>query len=159
MPPLPLRIAILECDTLSGGMKANYGNYTGLYSALLRAGADCLARPCLSSTSGLALYGFDVVGQQVYPSLADIDAVLLSGSRHNAFTDDEWIVKLVQFTRRVLEEQDRVRVVGVCFGHQIIGRALGAKIGRSPGGWEVSVTAVDLTKPGQELFGRPRLVC
>lgn len=32
------------------------------------------------------------------------------------------------------------------------------KVGRGPNGWECSVTAVDLTKRGQEIFGSTALV-
>lgn len=50
--------------------------------------------------------------------------------------------------------QDRVRVIGVCYGHQIVGRALGAKVAKSEGGaWEVSVCGVVPTEKGKELFG------
>ena len=42
----------------------------------------------------------------------------------------------------------------MCYGHQIVGRALGAKVARSEGGaWEVSVCQVNLTGKGKELFG------
>jgi len=51
-----------------------------------------------------------------------------------------------------------VRIVAACFGHQIVGRALGARVGRSEKGWETSVTAIDLTKRGQEIFGKTTLV-
>jgi len=50
-----------------------------------------------------------------------------------------------------------VRVIGVCFGHQIVGRAIGGVVKSSEEGWEASVTAVDLTKKGQEVFGRTGL--
>ena len=52
-----------------------------------------------------------------------------------------------------------MKVIGVCFGHQIVGRALGAKVDRSDKGWEASVTAIDLTKKGQEIFEKTALVC
>jgi GMP synthase-like glutamine amidotransferase len=54
--------------------------------------------------------------------------------------------------------QDRVRLIGVCFGHQIIGRALDQKVGRSDRGWEVSVTPMQLSAKGKELFGVEELV-
>ena len=76
----------------------------------------------------------------------------------NSFDDDIWILKLVDFTKKILFEQTRVRLVGVCFGHQIIGRALGQKVGRSEGGWEISVTPMQLTAKGKELFGLEEVV-
>ena len=76
---------------------------------------------------------------------------------HNSFDNDEWILKLVDFTKKVLA-QDRVRIIGVCFGHQILGRALDVKVGRSDKGWEASVCEVDLTEKGTELFGKKKLV-
>lgn len=76
----------------------------------------------------------------------------------NSFDDDIWILKLVDFVKKILFEQTRVRLIGVCFGHQIIGRALGQKVGRSEGGWEISVTPMQLTEKGRELFGVGELV-
>ena len=78
-------------------------------------------------------------------------------SGHNSFDNEVWIVKLVEFVKKVLA-QDRVRLIGICFGHQIIGRALEQKVGRSDRGWEVSVTPVQLTAKGKELFGVEELV-
>lgn len=48
-------------------------------------------------------------------------------------------------------------MIGVCFGHQIVGRAMGARLGRNARGWEASVTPMDLTKRGQEIFGQNTL--
>jgi GMP synthase-like glutamine amidotransferase len=78
------------------------------------------------------------------------------GIEHNSFDNDEWILKLVDFTKKVLS-QERVRLIGVCFGHQILGRALGIQTGRYIS-WEVSTCPVNLTAKGMELFGRDTLV-
>lgn len=60
---------------------------------------------------------------------------------------------MVDFVKEVLA-QDRVKIVGVCYGHQIVGRALGAKVASSESGaWEVSVCQVIQTEKGKELFG------
>jgi hypothetical protein len=156
MPSLPLRIAILECDTPLDNTRAKYGSYGGVFAALLNAGVEALETPPLSPLD-LKISTFDVVAKQEYPSLKDIDAILITGSRHNSFDNDPWILKLVAFTEDILKQR-RVRIIGVCFGHQIAGRALGAKVDRSDKGWEISVTAIDLTKKGQEIFGKTALV-
>lgn len=52
-----------------------------------------------------------------------------------------------------------VRVIGVCFGHQIVGRALKAEVGRNPQGWEAAVNDVELSPRGKEIFGVDKIVC
>lgn len=78
-------------------------------------------------------------------------------TEHNSYEDVPWINRLVEFTRKVIED-GRVRLVGICFGHQIVGRALGAKVGLSSKGWEIAVCNMDLTEQGKKLFGKDKLV-
>ena len=64
---------------------------------------------------------------------------------------------MVDFVRAA-HETSQIPIVGICFGHQIIARALNAKVARSPGGWEVSVSNIDLTEKGREIFGSSSIV-
>ena len=48
--------------------------------------------------------------------------------------------------------------MGLCFGHQIVARALGAEIVKSSLGWEVSVQTMHLSTKGKELFGKEEIV-
>jgi GMP synthase-like glutamine amidotransferase len=86
--------------------------------------------------------------------------MILSRTGYDSFAsgDNDWITRLVEYIRMLLQEQRRVRVLGVCFGHQIIGRALGVMPQRNEKGWEVSVTSIKLTVIGQQLFGPETLV-
>lgn len=155
-PTAPLRLAILEADTPLPSTKAKYTSYGGVFSSLLTRAA---APTPLSSIASLSYY--NIVGPSaVYPSLDDIDAILITGSKHNAFEDGEgnWIANLTEFVRRALESERRIRVVGVCFGHQVVARALGVPVGRSAHGWEISVTEVKLSEKGREVFGQDTLV-
>ncbi|KAK4494133.1 hypothetical protein PRZ48_014431 [Zasmidium cellare] len=156
-PTTPIRLAILECDTPIGRTKEKYGTYGNLFKELLTSGSKLYSQENPNTpTPELNITKYDVVNTETYPSPSAIDAVLLTGSRWNAYDDDPWIIKLVEFTKNVLEE-GRVRVVGVCFGHQIVGRALGARVGRSEVGWEVSVVDVGLNPRGREVLGLEKL--
>ncbi|KAH6894552.1 class I glutamine amidotransferase-like protein [Thelonectria olida] len=152
----PLRLAILEADTPQPQTRDKYGGYTGLFTSLLSDAAVTLSPP-ETIDQVASIKGYDIVHDlHTYPALDDIDAVLITGSRHTAHDNDPWIIRLVDFAKRAIDT-GRVRVVGVCFGHQIIGRALGANLGRSDRGWEISVTEVNLTDKGREIFGLNRM--
>ncbi|KAH6659104.1 class I glutamine amidotransferase-like protein [Truncatella angustata] len=153
--PPPIRLAILECDTPVPSVQEKYdnGGYGAVFTDLFRR-----ATAPEPVESVLELSAHDVVNQYetAYPDPEALDAVLISGSKHNSFESDEWILRLVQYTRRLLEG-GRVRVIGVCFGHQIVARAMGAEVGRSVRGWEISVVEMALTEQGKKIFGRNTL--
>ena len=152
----PIRLAILECDTPLTNTKLRYSGYGGVFEALLRAGARDVG---FNPDSGLQITRHQIEKEHPdeYPNPEDIDAILITGSRHNSFDDTPWIETLVAYTANVLA-QDRVRIIGVCFGHQIVGRAMGCKVGRNPEGWETAVYDVQLTAKGKQLFEKDDLV-
>ncbi|KAH0491887.1 hypothetical protein TgHK011_003290 [Trichoderma gracile] len=147
----PLRLLILEADTPQPDTEAKYGGYRGVFTALLTAAAEAMDPPRqLSEVATVTAHNI-VEDMHAYPPLDEVDAILITGSRHTAYEDDPWILKLVEYTRQAIDS-GRIRVVGVCFGHQIVGRAMGARLGRSDKGWEVAVTEVDLTDKGKDIF-------
>ncbi|KAJ5279294.1 hypothetical protein N7478_004666 [Penicillium angulare] len=153
----PLRIATLECGPAPPNADKQYNGFGGMFEVLLTSSAKALNQPeRLNPENGLEISEWDIYNNKTYPQLEDIDAVLLTGSEDDAFEDVPWINRLVEFTQQVLA-QDRVRILGICFGHQIVGRALGAKVGRNDQGWEAAVCDVDLTEKGKELFGLEKL--
>ncbi|KAI4745570.1 class I glutamine amidotransferase-like protein [Aureobasidium sp. EXF-12298] len=146
-------VAILECDTPLDKVLNKYGSYGDIFTALLKQASEEVSSEAGEKVQ-VECTNYDVVTKQEYPEDLDkVDAILMTGSKHNSFDNDPWILKLVEFTKKILDTQSRIRVLGICFGHQIVGRALGAKVARGTQGWEVSVTPLELTSVGQEIFG------
>ncbi|KAK3152298.1 hypothetical protein QOZ80_2BG0156990 [Eleusine coracana subsp. coracana] len=81
-----------------------------------------------------------------YPAPGDLDGYdgfVITGSPSDAHGDDEpWILRLCEFVR-TLHAMEK-RVLGVCFGHQVLCRALGGRVGKSSSGWDLGVRMVNL---------------
>ncbi|KAI5291526.1 hypothetical protein KEM55_008328, partial [Ascosphaera atra] len=130
MPPRTIRLAVLECDTPVPAVHERLGTYGDIFTALLNNAADAVNAETATQTEEdkvkLEISKYDVVQKMEYPAPEEVDAVLMTGSKHNSWEDLPWILKLVDYTTQLLK-QDRVKIVGICFGHQILGRALGVK--------------------------------
>ena len=69
------------------------------------------------------------------PSEKDLDTFtgfFISGSPLLPNEDLKWINDLKTFIRRAFQHPAKPRIVGVCFGHQVIASALGGKVTSSP---------------------------
>lgn len=103
--------------------------------------------------SQLGLPASDVVTVPVYldktiPPLADISAVIITGS-HAMVTDrDDWSRHLAYWLRSVCS--DSVPVLGLCYGHQIIADAWGGTVDYHPRGQEIGTVGIELNAAGKE---------
>jgi hypothetical protein len=79
--PSPLRIAILECDIPIGNTREKYGGYGNLFKELLLKGVDEVREKDGVKLPELDVRKYNVVDEELYPKLEDVDVVLLSGSR------------------------------------------------------------------------------
>ncbi|KAL4889888.1 Aldehyde/histidinol dehydrogenase [Aspergillus ambiguus] len=145
-----VRVAVLECDTPIDPIKDRYGTYGNLFDRLLNDGLKDLGK---DNEVSLELTKWDVVAREEYPKAEEFDVLLLTGSKHDAFADTPWIISLTTYIADIFQQTQKA-IIGICFGHQIIARALGARVGRSTTGWEVAVESVTLNDTGKDLFGK-----
>nr|CAB3445829.1 unnamed protein product [Digitaria exilis] len=76
--------------------------------------------------------------------LASYDGFVVSGSPHDAHGEEPWVHRLCALLR-TLHAMGK-RVLGVCFGHQLLCRALGGKVARARNGWDVGVRNVTFAR-------------
>ncbi|KAG8161937.1 hypothetical protein KVR01_007702 [Diaporthe batatas] len=158
-PSAPIRLAILEADEPLPSVVERLGRFGAIFTSMFEAACKSQDPP-QTLGSQLTLTAHDVVSGDsttAYPDPKEIDAVLVTGSRYSAYDDYDWVLRLTDFIRRLLLTDSHVRVIGVCFGHQIIARALGATVAPSPWGWELSLTEIQLTETGKAVFGTGKL--
>jgi len=148
MSPTPIRIALLICDTPLPSVVQSYGEYHSIFTALLTR-----SLPEGVSKDSFALDPYDVEHKMEYPADLDgYDAIMLTGSKSSAYDKLEWIDKLVAYVKKVAEEISRVKIIGICFGHQIIARALGGSCVPNDC-WEMGPSDVQLSDLGKQIFG------
>ncbi len=125
------KLCILENDDISPDVAPDYVRYGSMFERLFRE-------------VGAADWQFDVFHTPLgeYPDSFDsYDAVLLTGSKADSFSEEPWVVELRRRVSLLLEQKKKL--LGICFGHQLIAICLGAKVGRAPQGWGVGRMSYD----------------
>ncbi|MDO2949589.1 glutamine amidotransferase-related protein [Aeromonas simiae] len=122
-----MKLGILDCDHLDADFTERFGR---VYSEMFISGFRAL-QPALTFRVWAACEG------ALPADLAECDAWLITGSRHDAYSDLPWVVALREWIVRA--DAARVPLAGVCFGHQAIAQALGGAVNKSAKGWGLGV--------------------
>jgi GMP synthase-like glutamine amidotransferase len=141
-PSTPTIIGLLLCDHVREEFRAAHGDYPEQFSALFAPIAPQWTFRCYEVTQG------------EFPArLDECDAYLSTGSSWSVYEEADWIAQTKAFIRSLFEAG--IPYVGVCFGHQLLGEALGGKVAKSPNGWCVGVH--DFTLLHQDPWMQPPL--
>lgn len=90
-------------------------------------------------------------------SLDEYDGFLVTGSPCSVHDEHAWIARLAGLVREAAAGGKRV--VGSCFGHQLIAKAFGGDVGHNDRGWLIGNFSVRITRgydwmqPGAEVTG------
>jgi len=153
-----LNVAILMADSPAPRvLKVAGGDYGYLIDKVLKDAAEKYERDNAGEENlEITTTAFDVFDKCEYPEKLDgvFDALLITGSASSPYEDEDWINRLVQYVADTNTNCPKVKMIGICFGHQIIARALGGKIGKNQHGWEVGWTEMTVTEEGKRVLGK-----
>jgi len=90
----------------------------------------------------------DAIGGAPLPGPASVEPVIVTGSAASVHHRAEWSVRAGEWLRAVVVAD--IPVLGVCYGHQLLGDVFGGEVGPNPNGREVGVC--DVTTDDHPLF-------
>ena len=119
-----MNVGILKADYIRPKLASEYGDYPELIAGLFHRVDPQIRFRTYEITRG------------VWPeSASDADAWLITGSRYGAYDSLDWIGRLKQWVIRLHLEQRKM--IGICFGHQLIIDALGGEVTKADEGWNL----------------------
>lgn len=114
---------------------ARHGGYTDWFNRIA-AGA------------GTELVPFDGTTGRVPADIADYAGVVISGSPASLTEPEPWMEAGIELIRWSAEHA--MPLLGVCFGHQMIGAAYGCSVVVNPAGWELSTYELNVNAAGAD---------
>ena len=133
-----MKIGILLTGRSPEALQDEFGDYDGFFRRFLDG-------------RGFEFETYEALDGVLPNSPNDADGWLITGSRHGAYEDHDWIPPLEEFLRAVYETG--APIFGVCFGHQILAQALGGVVEKFEKGWSVGPQTYE-----SSLFGKQTMV-
>ena len=131
-----MKLGILETDHVNREWVAQHGEYPDMFVRLL-----------MQVDPTLEWCAYDVTLGRYPKDLDEVDAYLITGSRFSVYDDKEWIRTLGAFVQKLYKAKKKV--IGICFGHQLVAHFLGGKTEASPKGWGIGLHNYKLTEHGR----------
>ena len=129
-------LGILKADSVNPDLQVQHGDYTDMFVSVLG-----------EADPDLRFHIYDVTQFEYPDDLDDCDGYLITGSRHSVYEPIEWITRLGEF---VVELNDaKKKLVGICFGHQLVAHVLGGETAKSSKGWGVGRHETTLSDPSR----------
>jgi GMP synthase (glutamine-hydrolysing) len=125
-------VIVVKTGTTEPTVVRDHGDYDDWFAPHLRAAG---LRPILVAAH---------LGEA--PPSSGFDGVILTGSPLSVRDDDPWMKTLGRWT---LETAASHPVLAVCFGHQLVGHALGGRVMLNPAGGEFGTIAIRLSPAGR----------
>jgi GMP synthase-like glutamine amidotransferase len=122
-----MQIGILEAGEPPAKLAEEFGRYDSMFARLLGPGFTTVT--------------YDVQACRFPARAADHAAYIVSGSPAGVYEDHRWIEPLKAFLG---DARGKAKLVGICFGHQIMAETFGGRVEKSERGWGIGLHRYDI---------------
>ena len=130
-------IAILETGKPPEALKDAFDDYPARFRALLGESVRTVR--------------FDVQAGRLPDDPEAFQGAIVTGSAAGVYDDLPWIAPLMDWLRAA---RGRTRLVGICFGHQVMAQAFGGHVAKSDKGWGVGLHRYEVLSHEPWMFPR-----
>lgn len=117
-----MRVGILETGPVDEPLRSRFGGYPAMFERMLAG-------------RGFSFRTWVVHEGEMPEGPQEAEAWIVTGSKHGVYEDHPWIAPLEAFIRACRDA--KVPMAGICFGHQIMAQATGARVEKADAGWGV----------------------
>lgn len=114
---------------------------------------DAYMRFLQSTGAAFSYCAYNLLCDEFPATPAACDAYLISGSPSGVYDADPWIAQLGDFIRAAYQAEKKL--VGICFGHQILAHSLGGFAAKSEKGWGLGRHVIDMYADAPWMEAKP----
>lgn len=129
------KILIVKSGTTNPPVVSKYGDYDTWFKSSL-------------SKYAVQWHVVSVYEEETLPDPGIYDGVIITGSPSSVWEEAPWMTRTIAWLHQMFEHS-MVPLLGVCFGHQLLARALGADVIQNPKGPEYGTISVALNDAGR----------
>ena len=131
-----MKLGILNADQVKPEFVKEFGEYPDMFAEIFRA-----------IDPDVSLITYELVNGEYPADVDEVDGYVITGSKLSVYDDVPWVHELKSFVKQLHEKKKKL--IGICFGHQMVAEALGGKVQQADVGWCVGVHSNQLSKDAE----------
>lgn len=129
-----MKIIILLCDVFEDIMPFENISYNSMLEEMFKAVVD-----------NVKFEYYEAFTRDLPNHIEDDAIYLIPGSRFDAYADSPWLNELRSFIEELHDE--KAKIMGICFGHQLIAETLGGRVEKAIAGVGLGVRSAEISIP------------